>query len=625
MLLGTILGFPLIMFLLLAVTALGETKDGDDRTFEMEAVEVTAERIDEYVKNHPQEITVVRRAEILKRNLLTVEEALKTMPGVEVDQSAGVTSRISIRGSGKSGGVLVLLNGRPLNTNQYGGADLNTIPVDMIESITVFKPPVPVWLGPGATDGAINIVTRDLAAVETKGKDKPSTVTVEAGSFGLAQGSASHIVPIAGGNVLLTATGAHIDGKRTNSDRDDGNFSLYWNREEKNGRRYEVNGRYYLSEFGSPGPLDNPTRDARQRYEKGSLDMRLAGLIGGTDAYSVNPYVDVVTLRDRSQSGFTSNLEDIKVGIKSETTWSEKTGLWSFRISGILENDNLDHSIAGSHDRVMADLSGQYDRRFGSLTGTVGIRGNNTGDFGFNPGTTCGLGYALSKETLLRAKAGYAVNVPTFGQLYQTSHGSIDQVRGNPDLREEKVWSYDFGLEHAFGKERFFQVTLFRADTQNLIIYRRGADKIYRPVNIAVAERQGMESTLRYGWETGPAAELDVILQTSRNGDTGKDLPYTPRVKVKTTVQYTLARLKTRLESTVRYEDTRFSEAEDLMAQRLGPYAVVDMKAIQPFLVKGYAGEWFLKVENLFNTAYESHFGYPDEGIRFAAGFQVRF
>ncbi|MGD0232313.1 MAG: TonB-dependent receptor plug domain-containing protein [Syntrophorhabdales bacterium] len=171
---------------LLASDAIGETTNANEGAFTMEAVEVTAERIGEYVKNHPQEVTVVKRAEIVKRNLLTVEEALKTMPGVEVDQSAGVASRISIRGSGKSGGVLVLLNGRPLNTNQYGGVDLNTIPVDMIESITVFKPPVPVWLGPGATDGAINIVTRDLAAIETKGKDKPSTVTAGVGSFGLA-------------------------------------------------------------------------------------------------------------------------------------------------------------------------------------------------------------------------------------------------------------------------------------------------------------------------------------------------------------------------------------------------------------------------------------------------------
>ncbi len=118
---------------------------------------------------------------------------------------------------------------------------------------------------------------------------------------------------------------------------------------------------------------------------------------------------------------------------------------------------------------------------------------------------------------------------------------------------------------------------------------------------------------------------MSAIFQTSRNGETGADLPYTPKMKLKTTVQYTLPRLKTRLEGVVRYEGARFSEAENLESQRLDSFIVVDMKVIQPFPVKGWAGEWFVKVNNVFNTAYESHFGYPDDGIRFATGIQMRF
>lgn len=622
---GAVLGLPLMVFLLWTGAVLGETKDGKDKTFRMEAVEVTAERISEYIKNHPQDVEVVRRKEIVERSLLNVEDVLKTMPGVEVHQSTGVGSRISIRGSGKSSGILVLLNGRPLNTNQYGGVDLSAIPVEMIESVTVFKPPVPVWLGPGATDGAINIVTRDLAAGQPGKKGRPATVTAGTGSFGLANLSASQVVPIAGGNMLLTGAGAHRDGKRTNSDKDDGSFGAYWNREQKDGTRYEVNGRYYLSEFGSPGPIDNLTPNARQRYQKGSLDTRLGGLLGETGTYSVNPYGDLVSLKDRSQSGFTSTLEDLKVGIKSETTWSEKSGLWDLRIGGLLERDDLDHTLTGKHHRTMADLSSQYDRRFGPVTATIGVRGNHTDDFDFSPGFTGGIGYALSEKTILKGKAGYSVNLPTFGQLYQTSHGSIDQVRGNPDLDKERTWSYDLGVERRFDKERLFQAAFFGAETRDLIIARRGADRIYRPVNIPRAERWGLEITGKYLWETGPAVEMNAIFQRSRNGDTGEDLPYTPRMKLKAAVQYTLPRLKTRLEGVGRYEDARFSEGENIESQRLDPYTVFDMKVIQPFSVKECTGEWFLKVENVFNTAYESHFGYPDEGIRFSTGVQMRF
>jgi iron complex outermembrane receptor protein len=31
-----------------------------------------------------------------------------------------------------------------------------------------------------------------------------------------------------------------------------------------------------------------------------------------------------------------------------------------------------------------------------------------------------------------------------------------------------------------------------------------------------------------------------------------------------------------------------------------------------------------VKVENLFNAAYESHYGYPDDGTRFVAGLQMK-
>lgn len=608
-----------------ASATLAETKNPDDKTFTMDAVEVTAEKLSEYVKNHPQDVETVGRREIVRRSLLSVEEVLKTMPGVEIYPSSGVGSRISIRGSGKSGGVLVLLNGRPLNTNQYGGVDLNTIPVEMIESVTVFKPPVPVWLGPGAADGAINIVTRNLSAAGSGGKEKSTTVMASAGSFGSIKGSASHIVPIAGGSMMITGSATHTDGKRDNSDKNDGNISTYWNREEKDGTKIEVNGRYYLSEFGSIGPVDNLTPDARQRYQKGSLDGRLAGMLGETGSYSINPYGDMVNLRDRSQSGFVSTLDDIKAGIKSEAAWSGERGLWDLRLGAILERDDIDHTLTGKHHRTMADLNSQFDRRFGPLTGTIGLRGNYTDDFDFNPGFTGGLGYALSEKDLIKSKVGYTVNLPTFGQLYQTSHGSIDQVRGNPDLDKERIWSYDLGIEHRFGKDRVFQTTLFGIETNDLIISQRGADKIYRPVNIERARRQGIEFTLKYGWESGFAAEINAILQTSRNGETGADLPYTPKTKLKSTLQYTLPRIKTRLEGVVRYEGTRFSEAENLESQRLDPYTAVDVKAIHPFLMKGSTGELFISIDNVFNTAYESHLGYPDDGIRFNTGIQMRF
>ena len=128
----------------------------------------------------------------------------------------------------------MLLNGRPLNSNQHGKLDLNAIPVDLIQSVSVFKPPVPRLAGTGGSDGAINIVTRNLTP-ESKKKQPLSTVKLSAGSFEFVEGSLSQRLEAAAGNALLSATAKHKDGKRTNSDRTDGSFGLNWNRERKRG------------------------------------------------------------------------------------------------------------------------------------------------------------------------------------------------------------------------------------------------------------------------------------------------------------------------------------------------------------------------------------------------------
>jgi iron complex outermembrane receptor protein len=40
-------------------------------------------------------------------------------------------------GGGGSGAVLVMIDGKPLNSAQYGGVNLESIPVEMVEKITV--------------------------------------------------------------------------------------------------------------------------------------------------------------------------------------------------------------------------------------------------------------------------------------------------------------------------------------------------------------------------------------------------------------------------------------------------------------------------------------------------------
>ena len=620
-------GGVLILVLMSCSGALGEQQQGAPAASTvLDAIVVTTDRISEYAEDNPHMVVILGQKEIQQRNMLSAEEALGTMAGVEVKRSSGVGSRISVRGSGKSGGVLVLLNGRPLNSSQYGGVDLASIPIDTIDSITVFKPPVPVWLGPGGSDGAICIVTRDTAP---KGKDDKKQAATRmrttVGSYGSFEENVSHSAKLDSGSAMASATGKHRDGKRANSDSDSGNLLLHWEDELAGKQKLAVDGRYYGSESGSPGPLDNATPDARQTYEKASLDSRLTGVVGASGDYAVNLYGDSIHLEDQSQSGFVSTLDDDKVGLKGVYNWSDAADQWAVRTSTIVENDALEHTLSGNHDRITAGLGVQADRKWQAVTVTSGIRGDQVTDFGLNPGLSGGMSYALAERWSLKANVGQSVNIPTFGQLYQPSHGSIDQSRGNPDLDKEKILSTDAGMEYRWDKSRFFQLTFFRADTQDPILYQRGTDLIYRPVNGDRAWRHGLEANWKYGFESGMTMDADVIVQDSEVEETGNELTYTPRLKVKLSLLYTLKAPGTRLETSAQYNDKQYSEMENLEAERLDDYVTVDFKAIQPFKIKSTDVEWFLTVENLFDTGYQIHFGYPDDGVRFVSGFNFRF
>ncbi len=590
----------------------------------LEEITVTAVRVEEYISNHPQLVEVIGRREIDERNLATVEEALKTLPGVDVSQGSGSGSRVSIRGSGRSSGVLVLVDGRPLNSNQYGRLDLNTVPVDQVESITVFKPPVPVWLGPGGSDGAINIVTRIPPAAD-KSNDPRTTCKLRGGSYGLVAGSLSRMLELFDGTAQVTVSANHRDGKRRNSDRDTASAAVNWSRQGAQGVRYALSGRYYDSEYGCAGPTDNPTPAARQHYRKGSLEGRYVDMLGENGTLETVLYGDLTTLRDRSQSGFVATLDECKAGLKADTTWTAPDESWEGRLGVLSEWNTIDQTLTGEHERFRNSLSGQYDRRFAALTTTIGLRGDVTNDYGIEPGFTAGIGWGVNEKVLIKISGGYTVNVPTFGQLYQTAHGSIDQTRGNADLDEERIWSYDLGIEYRPTKDALFQITLFRTDSADLISYQRGGDLIYRPMNIADAWREGIELTGKSPLCAGLSSETSLIVQHSENSATGQQLPYTPKVKIKQTLRYSLPGQKTRLEGTLRYEGRRYSQVENRAANAMGAFATLDLKASRTFTLRGVNCDGYVTVENLFDRRYQAHYGYPDDGIRVIAGVQARF
>ncbi|MCK5545320.1 MAG: TonB-dependent receptor [Desulfobulbaceae bacterium] len=603
----------------------GLSGHGASQVSTMETVVVTAERLDDYIKNHPQLVTILTRREIEQSNYLDLAEAIGTMPGIDVRQLEGsMRTRISIRGSAGSGNILVLFNGRPVNSSQYGSVELSSLPIETVTRVTVFKPPIPVWLGLGGTGGAINIETRQPGGGAASQPRQSGQVKINTGSYGMANFTVTYEGKHGDANIMFTGGGGHRDGKRPNSDKDNSHFSLHWDRRNET-TTFLVNGRSFFSEHGVAGPTYNPTPDAVQRYAKGGLDFQIKGFTGESGDFSVKTYFDVTRLEDRSQNGELSTLETIKGGMKGEHVWTAEEGGWALRLGGLMENDMVDHTLSGDHERQHISLHSQLDKELDAVSLSVGLRGDYVSDFDLFPAFFSGVSRSLGRSTLLKVNGGYSVKVPTFGQLYQPSHGSIDQVRGNPDLREEEVWSYSINVEHSLSANRVFMASIFRSDHHDLIAYQRGADFITRPLNLDRAYRHGMELSLKYRITKGFDLDCSYILQRSRISETGKELSYAPRQKGTLSLKHTMPTWQTRCEATIRAASSQYSDVLNTPAEELAGRATVDLKISQPLELGDRSAELYVSIKNLLDNGFESHYGYPDDGLRGMVGLNMKF
>ena len=173
--------------------------------FELEAVIVQGSRYYDKFGNRLTEqsyyrtggdVTVIDRQEIEEKNYRSVEEAIKRVPGVQIQGNGSHANIIGMTGSGSNytnelsingdTHVIVLLDGKRIGNEAMDmgglGGGGNTVlsmltMIDAVEKIEVMKGASASIYGADATGGAINIITR-------KGSSKPTTaIRIGTGSW----------------------------------------------------------------------------------------------------------------------------------------------------------------------------------------------------------------------------------------------------------------------------------------------------------------------------------------------------------------------------------------------------------------------------------------------------------
>jgi vitamin B12 transporter len=105
-------------------------------------------------------LETIDRKQIEKMQARNLSEVIESTGGVYLQKSGTVAGihQVSIRGSSAEH-VLVLLDGQKLNPSGNGIADLNTVPLKMVEKIEVLKGGQSALYGADALGGIINIIT----------------------------------------------------------------------------------------------------------------------------------------------------------------------------------------------------------------------------------------------------------------------------------------------------------------------------------------------------------------------------------------------------------------------------------------------------------------------------------
>jgi hypothetical protein len=121
---------------------------------------VTASRQPEEIQTAAVSVSALTGAGALRRDPLRLDAALVSIPGVSL-----VNENVNVRNStgytrGLGSRVLILLDGIPALTSDFGNMNWDLLPVTDFERVEVIKGPASALYGSFALGGVINIITK---------------------------------------------------------------------------------------------------------------------------------------------------------------------------------------------------------------------------------------------------------------------------------------------------------------------------------------------------------------------------------------------------------------------------------------------------------------------------------
>jgi iron complex outermembrane receptor protein len=482
-----------------------------------EPVVVTASKRKQSLEEIPISVSVMEARSIDLHNFSTVEEAMRYVPGVNL-----IESQVSIRGSsgysrGAGSRVLMLVDGIPLLTGDTGELNFETIPVGQVERIEVTKGAGSALYGSNALGGVINVITRPL----------PAAPVTRVRLYGGLYGSPSHDQWDWGGGSRMSSGLALTHGRRIG----DTGLLVYGSRLADDGyRRNDDRLRYngYMKvrhDFSAYDALTGSLNILHQ--ERGSFlnwknldsalvppDIQLGDRVESTRFFASSEYQHVVS-RDLVttfrgmwfHNRFADNIDTVTHRSESDVFRGEGQVTWSVSPSNILtvgvegNADAVDADFFGKHSGGGFGVYAQDEIRLGDdIHATVGARfdyhdiDSLESESELSP--KLGVLYNPWPGTRFRGSAGGGFRSPTTAEAFVRTMLSVITIVPNPDLKAERSYSYELGINQVLSEDILVDAALFQSDFSNLIEPRFVTGTTGQFMNVTRARIRGFEANI---------------------------------------------------------------------------------------------------------------------------------
>jgi vitamin B12 transporter len=597
---------------------------------DLNEVTVTSTRSIRPVLDTLADVTVIDRSSIQNGAYASVIDLLQAQPGVEITQQGGQgkLSGLFLRGT-KTAQTLILVDGVRLENPLSGGANLEFLPLSIIERIEISRGPASSFYGSAAMGGVIHIFTR-------QGADTPKLGVNTFGSIALGtqhstNASAGVGISREGLRWQLSVSKDQTQGfeatrPSSNSyqiDRDSHrqnavNFSVAasLNKDSEIGlNSFSTWGRtYFDSSFSLPADTRVNFRTANlTAYYKSQLTDQWATEVRWGQSRIAYDYYDASGFFPFAPKSLTTNLawtNRISLGDKARNN-ALFAGLESAAQSVTGPGITGSSSAYAASSRKISSVFGGYENKWDNQSVRWQVRRDAidsegaVADVSATTGTLA-YGYRFTPAWQLRASAGSAFRAPTFDDLY-------NPFGPNPNLKPEKSVGFEAGIERRLNGQ-FVKVTAFSQKIKQAIeLDSSFISQNFDATRIAGASidlREHIGSVLFKAHLTKQRAEgtyTDFSTSTQVNG------PLARRAKTHGSLSVQWAANQNGQGFRAGGDWQLQSSRQDTDGARLGGYGVLNFSSSYRFnTVSPSAPSWVLfgKLGNVFAKRYELASGY---------------